>query len=193
MVEIHLPASQDDIRQLKAGDEVAVCGRLLTARDMAHKYMVEKRPDDIRQLLDRSIIYHCGPIMNKTGEGWSVVSAGPTTSIREELYQADVIEEYNLAGVIGKGGMGPGTLAACEQYGSVYLQAIGGLAASLAGCVQSVQGVFMLEEFGIPEAMWVFDVVNFPAVVTMDTHGKSLHDEILRQSGINAGALSREA
>ncbi len=183
MIKIDLPVTEEKIRELKTGDAVSLTGRIVTARDRAHKYMVESRPDDIREILKDTIIYHCGPVMNKTGDGqWQVVAAGPTTSMREEIYQDIVLEEYNVRGVIGKGGMGDRTLAGLAKSGAIYLHAIGGLSQVLAAAVKRVVGVHMLEEFGAPEAFWEFEVENFPAVVTMDSHGGSLHDVIGAQA-----------
>jgi len=107
MIKLKTPISEDDIRKLKVGDEVLLSGVIVTARDQAHKLMVDEKPDFIRDDLKESVIYHCGPVVKKDDSGkWSFVSAGPTTSIREEPYQADVICEYGVRGVIGKGGMG---------------------------------------------------------------------------------------
>ena len=188
-IRIDLPVDAEVIRTLKVGDEVRLYGNVITARDMAHKYMVEKRPDWLRPLLENNVIYHCGPVMKKTGKTWSAVAAGPTTSAREEPYQGTVIAEYGVRAVIGKGGMGPKTLAALEKEGAVYLHAVGGLATVLAEAVKEVSGVHMLEEFGVPEAFWVFRVEDFPAIVTMDSHGNSLHAEIRSASGDAAKRL----
>jgi len=186
MTGIKLPVSPEEIRALKAGDEVSISGVMVTARDAAHKYLVETEGEDVRQVLDGSMIYHCGPVVRKDEDGkYSFVAAGPTTSIREEPYEAAVIEKYNVRGVIGKGGMGADTLAACGEFGSVYLSALGGLATTLARSVVEVLDVKKLEEFGVPEAFWVIRVENFPAIVTMDSHGRSLHDEIADLSRVN--------
>jgi fumarate hydratase subunit beta len=185
MIGIKLPVSADEIRKLKAGDEVAITGVMITARDAAHKYLVETGGEDVRDILKDSMIYHCGPVVKKEGGKYSFVAAGPTTSIREEPYEAAVIEEYGVRGVIGKGGMGKKTLDACGKFGSVYLSAVGGLATTLARSVVEVLGVHKLEEFGVPEAMWVIRVEDFPAVVTMDAHGRSVHDEIAELSRAN--------
>jgi fumarate hydratase class I len=181
-IRIDLPVSQKAIRKLKAGDEVLLSGRVVTARDSAHKHMIEHRPEWLKPLLKNSIIYHCGPVMKQVGDRWEVVAAGPTTSIREEPYEADIMKMYGIRGVIGKGGMGPKTLAGCRKYGAVYLHAIGGLAAVLAKAVVEVEGVHMLEELGVPEAFWLFRVKDFPAVVTMDSHGTSLHATMKEKS-----------
>ncbi len=180
--EIQTPLDETTIRSLRVGDEVFLSGVLVTARDVAHKYMVEKKPAFLRPLLRGAALYHCGPVMRKERKGWKAVSAGPTTSIREEPYTADVIQAYRVRAIIGKGGMGPRTLEACRRFGAVYLHAVGGAAVTLAQRVVQVREVHMLEEFGMPEACWVFEVDNFPAVVTMDAAGGSLHAEITARS-----------
>lgn len=172
-----LPASKDAIRALHVGDEVLITGRMITGRDAAHKYLVKTDDAKIKEWVKGSLIYHCGPVVSqdpKTKE-WRFVAAGPTTSIREEPYQSDVIAKYDVRGVIGKGGMGAKTLAGLQEHGAVYLHAIGGLAVTLAKCVTRVLDVHKLDEFGVPEAMWLVEVKDFPAVVTMDAHGESLH------------------
>ncbi len=185
MTEIKLPISPDDIRKLTAGDEVSITGVMITARDAAHKYLVETDGPEVKEILKDSMIYHCGPVVKKEGDTYSFVAAGPTTSAREEPYEATVIETYGVRGVIGKGGMGAKTLEACGKHGSVYLSAVGGLASTLARSVVEVLDVHKLEEFGVPEAMWVIRVEKFPAIVTMDSHGKSLHDEVAKRSKEN--------
>jgi fumarate hydratase class I len=129
------------------------------------------------------ILYHCGPVVVKDEQGnWKCVAAGPTTSIREEPYQWQIIRDFGLRGVIGKGGMGDKTLEACRQHGCVYLHGIGGAAQVLAQCIKRVPNVFMMEQFGAPEAIWEFEVEQFPAIVTIDAHGNSLHKEVFAAS-----------
>ncbi len=182
-IKINLPVSEEEIRKLKIGDEVLLSGTMITSRDMAHKLMHEEKPDFIRPFLKNSMIYHCGPVVKKHENGeYSFVAAGPTTSTREEPYQADVIEEYQVRGVIGKGGMGPKTLAGLKKTGAVYLHAVGGLGTLLAQRIIKVIDVFKLEEFGSPEAFWIIEVKDFPVVVTMDSHGNSLHKTVLDKS-----------
>ncbi len=182
-IKINLPVSEEEIRKLKIGDEVLLTGTMITSRDMAHKLMHEEKPDFIRPFLKNSMIYHCGPVVKKNENGeYSFVAAGPTTSTREEPYQADVIEEYQVRGVIGKGGMGPKTLAGLKKSGAVYLHAVGGLGTLLAQRIIKVKDVFKLEEFGSPEAFWIIEVKDFPVVVTMDSHGNSLHKTVLEKS-----------
>jgi fumarate hydratase subunit beta len=132
----------------------------------------------LEPLLAGGVIYHCGPVVSGLDTGnYAFVAAGPTTSIREEPYQGDVMRHFNVKGVIGKGGMGTKTLQACQDVPGVYLHAIGGAASLIAQSVTRVLGVYKLE-FGVPEAIWVIEVKDFPAVVTMDSHGGSLHAEI---------------
>ena len=184
MAELKLPASEDRVRALKVGDFVELSGRMITGRDTAHKWLVEEYREEVAPYLEDTVIYHCGPVVGETADGgWEFVAAGPTTSIREEPYQADVISRYRLRGVIGKGGMGAKTLEGLGRSGAVYLHAIGGAAQVLASAIPKVEKVFMLEEFGVPEALWVIQVERFPVVVSMDSHGKSLHDEVEAASG----------
>jgi len=177
MRRIDLPTDEATIRSLHVGDEVLLNGTIVMARDAGHKYMVSQKPKDLEPLLKNSVIYHCGPIVKKVKDKWYMVCAGPTTSIREEPYEADVIRLYQVRGVIGKGGMGAKTLQACREYGAVYLHATGGCAAELACTMTEVLDVKKLE-FGTPEAFWIVSVKDFPCTVTMDSHGESLHAKV---------------
>ncbi|MDB6035668.1 MAG: fumarate hydratase C-terminal domain, beta subunit [Verrucomicrobiales bacterium] len=183
MIELTVPFTDEKIRALKVGDEVALTGIVFTGRDAVHKYLHEggELPPEVN--LKDGIIYHCGPVVIKDEQGkWKVTAAGPTTSIREEPYQGEIIKHFGVRGVIGKGGMGDRTLAACKEFGCVYLHAIGGAAQVLAECIKSVRNVYMLEKFGAPEAIWELEVERFPVVVTMDSHGRSLHEEVFAAS-----------
>ena len=183
MIELRAPFTEANIRGLKVGDPVEISGILFTGRDAVHKYLHEggALPAEVR--LRDGIIYHCGPVVVKDeADNWKVVAAGPTTSIREEPYQADIIEKFGLRGVIGKGGMGDKTVAACKQFGCVYLHAVGGAAQVLAECIRKVRGVSFLEKFGSPEAIWELEIEKFPAVVTIDAHGHSLHKDVMTSS-----------
>jgi fumarate hydratase subunit beta len=203
MHTITIPLDDETIRSLKVGDSVAISGVMLTGRDAVHKWMIDtfikktRQPqgDDlevyraIRPLLGGGIIYHCGPVVaGLETQEYRFVAAGPTTSTREEPYQGDVMRHFNVKGVIGKGGMGPKTLSACQEVPGVYLHAIGGAASLIAQSVTWVLGVYKLD-FGVPEAIWVIEVKNFPAVVTMDSHGGSLHAEIEQSSKAALEAL----
>jgi len=189
MREITMPISDEIIRSLKVGEPVTLTGVMVTGRDAAHKWLIETfirktRPpqgddlqvyEELKKLLDGGVIYHCGPVVSGLDtKDYKFVAAGPTTSIREEPYQAEVMKHFNVKGVIGKGGMGPKTLKGCQDVPFVYFHAIGGAASFIAQSVKKVLGVYKLE-FGIPEAMWVIEVKDFPVVVTMDAHGQSQH------------------
>jgi fumarate hydratase class I len=175
---LHAPLTEEQMRTLRVGDVVLVSGRVFTGRDAVHAYLMKHEPPvDLRG----GVIYHCGPVVAKDGTGWKVTAAGPTTSIREEPYQADIIERYGVRAVIGKGGMGAKTLAALARAGAVYLNAIGGAAQFYARTIERVDDV-SLTEFGTPEAMWHLTVRDFPAIVTMDAHGHSLHKDIEQTS-----------
>lgn len=188
--KIELPITESAIRELRVGDEVEFSGMIVTGRDAAHKYLVKHGFDaEFDRMVRNSFLYHCGPVVRREGNEWKFVAAGPTTSIREEPYEDKVIETYGVRGVIGKGGMGPRTLAALQKFGSVYLHAIGGLAIVLAQRVVTVHGVYKLEELGVPEAMWHLEVKDFPVVVTMDSHGGSLHQEMADRSSALAKSL----
>ncbi len=189
MIKINLPVSEAEIRKLKVGDEVSLNGIMLTGRDEAHSWMINDKPDEIRDLLKDTVIYHCGPVVKKVNDEWHFVAAGPTTSIREEPYQGQVIKEYGIRGVMGKGGMGEKTLKALKENGSVYFHAVGGAATLQAQAVKKVHGVIRLEEFGVPEALWIIEVDDFQAVVTMDSHGNSLHKGIKEASDKIANEL----
>jgi len=184
-VKLTTPLSESDVRGLHAGDEVLISGIMYTGRDAVHKYLAGggALPEGVD--LAGGIIYHCGPVVVEKDDAgkrsFTVTAAGPTTSIREEPYQAGLIAKYGIRGVIGKGGMGLKTLDACREYGAVYLHAIGGAAQVYADCIQGVEDVY-LEEFGSPEAIWVLRVVDFPAIVTMDSHGDSLHEVVQKDS-----------
>lgn len=198
MIKLTMPISDEDIRNLKVGDTVLLTGVMLTGRDAVHKWMIdtfvdpksapssddEKIYQEIKSLLDGGVIYHCGPVVSGLDTGdYEFVAAGPTTSIREEPYQGRVMEHFNIKGVIGKGGMGAKTLAACQTVPGVYFHAIGGAATLIARSVKKVLGVHKME-FGVPEAIWVLDVEDFPVVVTMDSHGNSIHADIEEKSKV---------
>ena len=178
MAELKLPVSEESIRNLKVGDFVELTGRMITGRDAAHKWLIEDHREEVAPYMADTVIYHCGPVVAENEDGsYDFVAAGPTTSIREEPYQADVIAHFGMRGVIGKGGMGPGTLRACQEHGAVYFHAVGGAASLIANSVKEVVAVHKKDEFGVPEAFWVIRVAAFPVIVTMDSHGRSIHVE----------------
>ena len=192
MREITIPIAPETIRELHTGDTVALTGILATGRDAVHKWMIdtfirntrEPAGDDlevyeaIKPIFKESLIYHCGPVVSGLDtKDYKFVAAGPTTSIREEPYQSEVMHHFDMRGVIGKGGMGASTLQACQEVPAAYFHAIGGAATLIAESVEEVIGVYKLD-FGVPEAIWVLKVNQFPVVVTMDAHGKSIHEEV---------------
>jgi fumarate hydratase subunit beta len=183
MAQLTLPSDEKTIRGLKVGDFVELSGRMITGRDAAHHWLLHGFREEVAPFMKNSVIYHVGPVVKKHADGhYTFVAAGPTTSAREEPFQADVIGRYGLRGVIGKGGMGPKTLAGLKEHGAVYFHAVGGTAQVLAQAVVKVEQVFQLAEFGVPEALWVIEVKDFPVVVTMDSHGGSLHAEVEKAS-----------
>jgi fumarate hydratase subunit beta len=191
-----IPISDNSIHDLNVGDSVFLSGTMITGRDAVHKWLSDtfikktRQPteDDlevyeaIKPILDRGVIYHCGPVVaGLETKQYRFVAAGPTTSIREEPYQGSVMHHFNLRGVIGKGGMGASTLQACREVPGVYFHAIGGAASLIAESVKKVLGVYKLG-FGVPEAIWVIEVQDFPVVITMDAHGNSLHSVVREHS-----------
>lgn len=184
-ISLETPLTEEAVRALRVGDVVLVSGRMFTGRDAVHSHLMKHEPPvDLRG----SVLYHCGPVVVKNGDRWRVTAAGPTTSIREEPYQGEIIKRYGVRAVIGKGGMGAKTLAALKEHGAVYLNAIGGAAQFYARSITGVDGVSLIE-FGTPEAMWHLTVDAFPAIVTMDAHGNSLHKDIEQESGQHLAAI----
>ena len=174
---LRAPISEEQVRELRVGDVVLISGEMFTGRDAVHAHLMKNEPP---VSLQGAALYHCGPVVMKNGD-YQIKAAGPTTSIREEPYQGEIIKRYGVRAVIGKGGMGAKTLAAMKEYGAVYLNAIGGAAQYYAKCIDEVLDVKLLE-FGIPEAMWRLRVTDFPAIVTMDAHGNSLHADVEKVS-----------
>jgi fumarate hydratase class I len=200
MRAITIPITDETILSLKVGEPLTLTGVMITGRDVVHKWLIEtfikktRAPqgedlqvyEALKPVLAGGVIYHCGPVVSGLeSKQYKFVAAGPTTSIREEPYQADVMKHFNLKGVIGKGGMGAKTLKGCQDGPAVYFHAIGGAATLIAQSVTNVLGVYKLE-FGVPEAIWVIEVKDFPVVVTMDAHGQSLHESVEKSS---AGVL----
>jgi len=191
-----LPATQDALLSFRVGDVVELYGVGITARDIAHKYIVEKlieqrKPlsdedrkiyEELKRVLKGGFIYHCGPIIRRKQGRWRFISAGPTTSIRTELYQHKIIKHFNVRVIVGKGGMGELTLKACKDNRAIYLHGIGGAGVLNAEKVVEVLDVFKLDEFGVPEAIWKIRVEGLTAIVTMDTYGESFHDKIAKET-----------
>lgn len=172
-----LPLDAEAVRSLRAGDEVLVSGRAITARETAHRRLLEAPDEGVRRVLSGGALYHCGPVVaqDPITKAWRFVAAGPTASIRMEPWAADVVAAYGPRAILGKGGMGPRTLAALHACGAVYLHAGGGLAVTLARHVTRVHAVHGLDALGVTDALWEIELEAFPAVVTMDAHGDTLH------------------
>jgi tartrate/fumarate subfamily iron-sulfur-dependent hydro-lyase beta chain len=190
MAKLTLPSDEATIRKLKVGDFVELSGRMITGRDSAHTWLLHDFRKEVAPFLKDSVIYHVGPVVKKHEDGhYTFVAAGPTTSAREEPYQGEVIRRYGVRAVIGKGGMGARTLEALKSAGAVYLSAIGGAAQFYARSVEKVEGVSLFE-FGVPEALWHLRVRDFPCIVTMDSHGNSLHKDVEVESGSKLEAMA---
>ena len=185
-VRLDVPITQEQVKQLKVGDLVLVNGEIYTGRDAVHMHLTK---NDAPVKLDGTVLYHCGPVVQKNNGKYLITAAGPTTSIREEPYQANIIKRFGIRAVMGKGGMGLKTLRGLQESGAVYLNAIGGAAQYYSRCIGEVLNVHLLE-FGTPEAMWHLRVKDFPAIVTMDSHGNSLHADIEKSSGMLLGKLA---
>ncbi len=183
-MNVTTPLSESDVRSLKIGDSVSITGTIVTARDRLHQFLHDKNPkeSDIPFDLNGGILYHCGPIIRKRDGEYQFISGGPTTSMRLDMYEWWVIREYSIRAIVGKGGMGEKTRHALKEYGCVYLHTISGAGVYLADRVKRVVDVWKLDEFGEAEAMWCLEVEDFPAIVTMDSHGNSLHDTIRQSS-----------
>jgi len=178
--KLEYPFTEEKVRQLRVGDAVAVSGPVFSGRDRLHKYLAAggKCPVDLRN----AALYHCGPVALRRDGVWVVRAAGPTTSMRQEPYAAAIVTKHHVRVIMGKGGMGARTRKVCAEHGTVYLQAVGGAAAVCAACVERVEAVHFLREFGAAEAMWELVVRDFPAVVTMDATGRSLHKRVAAAS-----------
>lgn len=183
MRNLQIPFTEEQVRSLGLGEAVLLSGILYTARDAAHRWLAALPAPENPPPIAGGVLYHCGPVVVSSGNGdWQITAAGPTTSAREEVYEADVIRRYGIRGIIGKGGMGEATAAACRECGCVYFSAVGGAAQVLAQAIVRVRNVFQYEEFGAPEALWELEVRNFPVIVTMDAKGGSLHQQVLEES-----------
>ncbi|MBN1694689.1 fumarate hydratase C-terminal domain-containing protein [candidate division WOR-3 bacterium] len=182
MREIHLqtPLSAKDIKKLSIGDTVFLSGKLFTARDQAHKKMIElkKKAKKIPFSPKEMVLYHAGPVARKEKNKWAIVSAGPTTSARMESFEKEFLSLFGVKMIIGKGGMGRETLKALKKAGAVYVHFTGGAGALAAKSIKKVENVYFLEELGIPEAVWILRIEKFgPLIVTMDAKGNSFYEK----------------
>lgn len=182
--KLKTPLSEADVRKLRAGDIVYLTGTIVTARDAAHRRMLDylKEGKPIPVDLVGGVIYHCGPVVQKLDDQWVALAAGPTTSARMDLYEADIIKNLGVRMVIGKGGMGARTAQACKEYGAVYAYFTGGAAVLAANAIKRIVRVEWLD-LGIPEALWVFEVEDFgPLLITIDSEGRNLTEEVVEQA-----------
>ncbi|MEM4257853.1 MAG: FumA C-terminus/TtdB family hydratase beta subunit [Candidatus Thermoplasmatota archaeon] len=169
-----LPLKKDLRKKIRVGDILYVTGILCTARDQAHKKLLNRRKASF--ITADMALYHCGPLMKKEHDRWVVLSAGPTTSSRMEEYEAAILKRYGFSCIIGKGGMGEKTQEALQANSSIYASYTGGAGVLAAKAIQEVKNVYWLEELGMVEAVWIFDVCEFgPLIVALDAHGRSLY------------------
>jgi fumarate hydratase subunit beta len=182
---LNLPVSEEEILKIKAGDVIYITGTIVTARDEAHKKAIELYDEGKELPVDFSkvAVFHCGPIVKKEGDEWKVVAAGPTTSSRMELFEYDFIKRFGTRIIIGKGGMGNKTAKACKEFKAIYAAFTGGAAVLAANAIKKVRDVYWLDELGMPEALWVFEVEDFgPLTVTIDAHGRNLTEEVKQKA-----------
>ena len=182
--EMKTPLNEVEVRQLRVGDTIYLTGKIFTMRDQAHRRMIQllKERGAPPMNFEGLALYHCGPVVKRVKEGWRVISAGPTTSLRMESYEAEVMEKLEVRMVIGKGGMGPKTMDALTRLGAVYVSFVGGAAVLAADCIEEVEDVLWLD-LGMPEAVWIFKVKNFgPLTVTMDSYGNNLYRDVMEKA-----------
>lgn len=182
LIELNTPLKKSVVEKLSVGDFVLLNGIIFTARDKAHAFLLKDDSVFFKLLLKNAVIFHCGPVAIKQDNGWKIFSAGPTTSDRLNAFAPELIEKFELKAIVGKGGMNSVVLQACKKNSCVYLHSFSGCGALLAQCVEKVEKVFKLEEFGVAEAIWQLRVKNFPAIVSMDCNGNSLHEKVLNES-----------
>jgi len=177
------PISEEEIRKLRVNDVLYVSGMMFTARDQAHKRALEyfKQGKPLPLSLEGLAVFHCGPIVKKKEERWTIVAAGPTTSTRMEIFEDEFIKNFKVKVVIGKGGMGKRTTEAMAKYGAVYGAFTGGAAILAAKAIKNVRTVEWLD-LGMPEAMWILEVEEFgPLAIAIDSHGDNLFEDVKRK------------
>lgn len=181
--KLKTPISEEDVRKLKANDVIYITGTMVTARDSAHKRALEffKKGKPLPIDLQGSAVFHCGPIVRKEDDKWTVVAAGPTTSTRMDIFEDEFIKAFKVRVVIGKGGMGKRTTEGMKKYGAVYGAFTGGAAVLAAKAIKNVRDVEWFD-LGMPEALWILDVEEFgPLIVAIDTHGNNLFENVKKE------------
>ena len=168
-MKLKTPLSMEDVLKLKAGDVVYLSGEIITARDSAHRRILSLPKEELPFNPEGAVIYHCGPVVRETGKGYEVVSAGPTTSTRMNRH-LDGVLSLGVRGIIGKGGM------SIEPFRgrAVYFAFTGGAGSLAAKSIKRVKAVHWLD-LGVPEALWILEVEDFPLIVAIDAHGNSLY------------------
>jgi fumarate hydratase subunit beta len=182
------PISEKDVRKLKVNDVLYISGTIVTARDEAHKKALElhREGKKIPLGLEGLVVFHCGPIVEKKEDKWVVVAAGPTTSTRMDQFEDEFIHTFKVRVIIGKGGMGKKTTEAMQKYGAVYGAFTGGAAILAAKAVRTVRTVEWLQELGMPEALWVFQVEEYgPLTIAIDSHGNNLFEDVKKKAEEN--------
>jgi len=173
------PIRDQDIEELRAGDLVYLSGQLVTCRDVAHRRLIEQGrelPVDLRG----GAIFHAGPIVRPRPEGGhEMVSIGPTTSMRMEKFEREFIARTGVKLIVGKGGMGPQTVAGCREHKAVHAVFPGGCAVNAACQVEAIERAEWTD-LGMPETLWVNRVREFgPLIISIDAHGNNLFDRQL--------------
>jgi fumarate hydratase subunit beta len=179
------PISEEEVRKLKMNDVLYVTGTIVTARDQAHKRALEyyKSGKELPVKLEGLAVFHCGPIVRKEGDKWVAVAAGPTTSTRMDQFEDEFIKAFKVRVVIGKGGMGKRTADAMQKHGAVYGAFTGGAGVLAAKAIKNVKTVEWLQDLGMPEAFWVFEVEDFgPLSIAIDSHGNNLYDDVKKKA-----------
>jgi len=178
------PISEQDVRKLKVNDVLYISGTIVTARDEAHKKALElhREGKKLPINLEGLAVFHCGPIIKKEGDKWVAVAAGPTTSTRMDQFEDEFIKAFKVRVVIGKGGMGKKTTDAMQKYGAVYGAFTGGAGVLAAKAIKNVKTVEWLQDLGMPEALWVFEVEEFgPLAIAIDSHGNNVFEEVKKK------------
>ena len=181
--QISTPISEEETRKFIVRDVIYLSGTIFTARDEAHRRALElaSKGMTLPIKVDGLAMYHCGPIVRKVDEKWRIISAGPTTSSRMEMFESDFLRNFKVSMIIGKGGMGPNTTEAMKKHVTVYGTFTGGAGALAAESIIDIEGVEWLD-LGIPEALWSFKIKNFgPIIITIDSYGNNLHQSLMKK------------
>ena len=171
------PIKAEDLADIKIGDVIYLTGHIVTCRDVPHRRVVQEGrelPLDIRG----GAILHAGPIIRKTGDkSFEMVSVGPTTSMRMEKFEREFIAKTGVRLIVGKGGMGEGTMSGCKEFGAIHCVFPAGCAVVAATQVEQIESADWTE-LGMPETLWKCRVKEFgPLIVSIDAHGNNLFEQ----------------